>query len=290
MGRFSKLEWEPDKKKSKKDSKILPQNVKSKDEESFAEDNEVYDYYHYVKRAEDFFYVGEFKKSLRDYSRALQMDNSQIDPWTGQVMCLISMNQTKEADLWIARGLELFPDHPNLLSLRGLVYAQKGMLKRAIATSDYALTVKSVTTPLIWILRGEILLLADSKNASFCFDKALELANQADWQTPMLIGIICYRNKYYTQASQFFQKACSINLSHYYLWYHLGLSYQQLGFTQKAIEAYKRSLEIKQDFKEGANALYHITHKSILKSLYSLPLLPFRLIKKFFISHKINNI
>ncbi len=286
MSRFSKLEWEPEKSSSeKKLGDVLP--IESGETET-KQEGEIYDYYFYLKKAEQLFYKGDYRNSLRQYSRALQMENSQIEPWIGQVLCLIYLNQLREADLWIARGLELFPENSLILSLRGLVYAINGMMKRAISTSDYALTLKSGNNPLIWVIRGEILLLADNKNSVFCFEKAIEITNKADWQTPMLIGMIYYKNKYYTQASQFFQKACSINLSHYYLWYCLGNSYKKLGFIQKSIEAFKRSVELKQDFKEGNTALHSITHTSIIKHILILPLLPFRIIKNYFVGKKIN--
>ena len=283
MGRFSKLEWESGD-KSKKETLEEKETLLSQ----APEEAEIYDYHYYIHKAGNFYYTGEFKNALRQYSRALQFDNSQRDPWIGQIQCLISLNQMKEADLWISRGLEVFPEDPLILSLRGVIYAYRGMIKRAIATSDYALTKKRAADPLIWIARGEILLMADNDNASHCFEKALEMINKDDWENLMLIGLVFFRKKQYSQASKYFQNACLINISNFYLWYYLGLTYEKLGFAQKAIDAYQRSIENNQRFRESSIALYRITHTSILKKIILLPFLPIKIIMKVFAQKKIN--
>lgn len=287
MGRFSKLEWEPDKNSKIPDPLLKPDEKKDLiSDTGKEEDAEIYDYYFYLKKAENFFFTGDFKNSLRQYSRALQMDNSQIDPWVGQVFCLIFLKQLQEADLWISRGLELFPDHPQMLSLRGVIYAHKGMVKRGISTSDFAMTLKTGITPIVWIIRGEILLLGDNKNASFCFEKAIEISNQTDWQTPTMIGMIYYRNKCYTIASHYFQTACSRNLAHYYLWHLLGMSYKKLGIDTKAIEAFKRALELKPDYRESTDAIRSIMTYPVFNKIFLFPFRPFILLAKLVFKKK----
>ncbi|MBM3334595.1 hypothetical protein FJY63_08025, partial [Candidatus Sumerlaeota bacterium] len=200
-----------------------------------------------------FYFTGRWDKALRMYSRALQVDSTQCYPWVGQVLALLAMNQVKEADLWVGRAIEFFPDDASLLSLRALVYAHKGMLNRAIGASDYALTRGG--SPHAWIARGEVLLLAKNKNAPFCFEKALETAGAENWKVPMHIGLIYYRYRTYSSALSYFRRACAIETGNFYLWYHLGLCFDRFAFKNEAIEALNRALEINPDFREAERAL-----------------------------------
>ncbi len=259
MGRFSKLERETQ-------DAIARRKALKEEKRPAPPAEEVYDAPYYIARGDEAFFTGEFKKALQLYSRAIQVDNTQHSPWIGQIYCLIEMNQLKEADLWTGRALEMFPEDGALLSLRAITYAHHGMLKRALGTSDYALSKGADIHT--WIARGEVLLLADNKNASFCFSKAMEMADTGDWKTPMRIGLIFFRQKAYSQALDYFQKACAINVTNHYLWYHLGKCYHRLGFGQKAIESFRRASEQNPEFREAKEALEKATHTSFLIRIF----------------------
>jgi tetratricopeptide (TPR) repeat protein len=178
------------------------------------------------------------------------------------------MNQLREADLWVGRALELFPEDATLISLRAVVYAFMGMLKRAVGTSDYALSKGSTTHA--WIARGQVLLIADNKNARFCFDKAMEIAESGDWRTPMMIGLIFLRQKRHGTALEYFIKAAESNANNYYLWYHIARCYYQLSFNQKALDAISRALEINPEFRAAQRLEHEIAHTPVPKMLWRL--------------------
>jgi len=259
MGRFSKLET--GKQRIAKEEK--PPGGPAGAEGAAAE--EEYGYSYYVEKADNHYFRGEFDKALRQYSRALQVDNSQVYPWIGQVLSLLAMDQIKEADLWVGRAIELFPEDPGLLSLRALVHARKGMLHRAIGASDYALSRGA--SPFAWLARGEILLLARNRNAPFCFEKALEEAGGDDWRIAMLAGLAYYRHRKYSSALDYFRRACSVEMRNPYLWYHLGRCYLLLSFNDQAIEAFNRALELDPKFRKAEKALKEAKSTNFLSRL-----------------------
>jgi len=260
MGRFSKLET---------GKTAAPQPAQPTGAPPVAPplpEAETYDYGHYVVEADQLFFSGRYDKALRLYSRALQVDNTQVYPWVGQIFSLIAMDQVKEADLWVTRGIEVFPEDATLLSLRALVYALKGMLNRAIGASDYAMSRGA--TVYGWLARGRILLQARNQNAPFCFDKALEAAGADDWKIAMHIGLAYYQHRMYSSALSYFKRACAIEMGNYYLWYHLGRCYHYLSFTEEALQALNRALELNPHCREAERALHQAKSSNVLTRLF----------------------
>jgi len=254
MGRFSRLE------RGKKESEKIDLELEKKETER-------YDQPYFIQQADDLYFTGRFEKALRFYSRALKLDNSQRYPWIGQILCLLELKQNKEAELWSQRGLDLFPEDTSLISLQAISYAHRGMVKRALSCSDYALNKGS--TEFTWIARGEALLLAGNKNSSFCFEKALEMSAKDDWKTPVRIGMVYFRHKIYPRAITMLRAAVEINVNNYFIWYLLGKSYQQAGFNTKAIESFERSVEFAPEFRPAKEALKKALNRSIFKRLFS---------------------
>lgn len=259
MGRFSKLETETGRPKATAEAQPAVAGAREVQDET-------YDYGYYVDKADAHYFSGRYDQALRMYSRALQVENAQVYPWVGQILSLLAMGQVKEGDLWAGRAIELFPDDPTLLSLRALVYAHKGMLNRAIGASDYAMSRGS--SPVAWTARGEILLRAKNKNAPFCFDKAIEEANKDDFRIAMHIGLIQYRHKHYSAALQYFRRALAIETGNAYLWYHVGRCYYRLTFSDQAIEAFGRALEIDPEYRDAERALGDAKSSSFVTRMF----------------------
>jgi tetratricopeptide (TPR) repeat protein len=258
MGRFSKLE------RGKGERQTAGKGAVAAVTEAGAAP--AYDAPFYTAQADELFFTGKYEKALRLYSRALQLDNSQKWPWVGQIYCLIEMNQLREADLWVGRALELFPEDATLIALRAVVYGYMGMVKRAVGTSDYALSKGSTTHS--WIARGHVLLVTDNKNSRFCFEKAMEIAESGDWRTPMLIGLVYFRHKSLASALEYFLKAAESNVNNYYLWYHIARCYHHLSFEQKALDAVQRALEIEPQYRPAQRLLRDIAHTPVWKQLW----------------------
>jgi len=268
MGRFSKLERKGTHPEDT-DAPLQSGSAGPAGAAATTQPIESFDYPTAMQRADEHFYRGEYEKALRFYSRALQTENSQPQPWIGQITCLLQMKQIKEADLWVQRALELFPEDSALLSLRAVVIARNGMTKRAIGTSDYAMT-RGGSLPVVWIARGEVLTLADSRNAAFCFDKAMESAPADDWKTPFLIGLVLFDQRIWASALEFFQKSASRGAASYWLWYLLGICYTRLAFRQEAIDALRQSIALNPGFPPAQEALRRATRGNFFRRLFGV--------------------
>jgi tetratricopeptide (TPR) repeat protein len=153
-----------------------------------------YDAAYYQAEAEKLLYSGQFEKALRKYSRAAQQSKSTVDCWIGQILCLCLLNQTREAQNWSRRALELFPEDPRLISLQGMAYAMAGSVQRALACSDFALS-KGQPDSLCFLIRAMILELAENSNSRAVFDKAMELRQANDYKVPLLIGLFLMNHR-----------------------------------------------------------------------------------------------
>jgi tetratricopeptide (TPR) repeat protein len=256
MGRFSKLE-------TGANSEPVPAPAGPAGGRPMDEPGIAYDAGYYLGEAARLYFSGNAQKALRIYSRAAQMDHSQVDAWVGQVLCLLELKQYKEALVWVKRGLELFPEEPRLISLEGAVYANQGMTQRGLGCSDFAMS-KPGADALSWVLRGEILGLADNKNAPFCFQKAMEVKRPEDWQTPMQAGLLLLRQKKWPLAADYLKSAAEINPHNQYLWMRLGYAYERLGLTQLALEAYNAAGSLGTTGTAADDAISRISQTPLL--------------------------
>jgi len=203
-------------------------------------------------QAEQAYYVGDWDRALRLYSRALQLNASLVRPWVGQVYALLRKRQDGEAMTWVNRALERFPEDPSLLSVRGLVYAAKGMHQRALGSSDYAIGVGS--TREAWLARGEILLQAGSANAGPCFDKALEI-DPGNALSHTHIGMAYLDHRHWGNALEHFEKAAEKDSKNYYLWLQIGRCAERMRFLDRARSAYERATQLQPTNRDAASAL-----------------------------------
>lgn len=224
-----------------------------------------YDARYYQMEGDRYFYHGDYEKSLRMYSRAIQMDHSTVEPWIGQVRCLIELKQAKEAMVWVKRALELFPEDARLISVQGMTYARTGMVERGLACSDYALGRPglSAADPLVWVLRGAILSLGDSRNCEICFSKAMESGQGDDWRTPLSLGLNLLNQKKYAKAVEFLEAAVHVEQRNDFLWERLGYARERLGLGQNAMEAYDAALHQNDGNKAAQDGLARMQRSSV---------------------------
>lgn len=248
MGRFQKLEKTGS--SSSQPAQPIPHGmVLASGEHATAQAS---DYPEAVAVADDAFYRGDYKAALRHYSRAFQAESTQVYPWIGQLNALLFLKQFKEAEVWSNRALDLFPEDPTLLSQRARVLAHNGNMKRALGTSDYA--VSKGATDWAWIARAEVLLLARNPNAKYCFDKAIEMAGPGDWKVPFMAGLMCMERQNYAAAVDFLNTAAERNMRHAHIWENLAVALTKLNFTERARDAARRAQELDPQ-RRGAERL-----------------------------------
>lgn len=257
MGRFSKLETGAGS-QPERDPDEGPMGLRSRVRPSVAAEDATgpdYDQGHYQAEGDRLFYSGDFKMALRAYSRAMQVDNSAVDPWIGQILSLVKMKQHREAAMWAMRAMELFPQEPRLASLQGVTMALTGARQRAIACSDFAMARAGNADAFTWAMRGQILSYCENPNAAFCFDKVMETRERNDWRILALVGDFLLTQRKWARGLEFLRPAVEINSSNGWLWKRLGYASEQLGLTQPALEAYRAALEINMSDREAQESL-----------------------------------
>ncbi len=268
MGRFSKLETGTGKEPALEVTEVDGLPRKRKRGEEALPPAPDYDQGHYVSEGDKYYYNGDYQKALRQYSRAMQVDQSSIDPWIGQVLCLVELKQFREANMWVLRALELFPEEARLIAVQGLVYALNGTIKRGLACSDYAISRPGASGAFVWALRGHVLSLADNSNAAFCFDKAMEVRQKEDWRTPMRIGLLLLQEKKWSRAAEFLQTAVQLNQRNGFLWKKLGLANEKMGLSGPALEAYQAATHLNVDDREAEGNIQRLTSTSLPARLW----------------------
>ena len=249
MGRFSKLET---------NEGPVQASEPAPPSETVATGIDPHTYDTTIREADRLFLEGSFRKSLRLYSRALQFDHAQLEPWLGQVLALLLLGEVREATVWSQRALEVFPEHPVVISLRGLCYCMQGMTQRGLGSSDYALN-KGASEVLCWLMRGWMLLAADNENWRGCIAKATEMCPSDGWRYHMLMGLVLESFRKWPQAYEAYRRALEGQTSSAFLWTRTAGACERLGLTRQAIEACEHALALRPDHPDAARILARLT-------------------------------
>ena len=229
-------------------------------------DEMVYDHAYYQAEGDRLFALGSFEQALRVYSRAIQSEAAQVTPWLGQVLCLLMMGQAKEAMVWVKRALELFPEEARVIALQGSTYAHQGMVQRGIGCSDVALQ-KSSTDPLVWVLRGEVLSMAENRNAQFCFVKAMEMRAAGEARIPMLIGQLLFKQRKWALAAEYLTTAVGESPRNETAWVALGQAREKLGADEAAFTAFETALQLNPQNQAAETGKSRLSHTPLLLRL-----------------------
>jgi tetratricopeptide (TPR) repeat protein len=200
----------------------------------------------YLREARAFYRSRDLEPALRSYSKALEIDPGSAEAWNGQINCLIQLNELYEAEMWSKKAVEIVGESQELLALQARVFCRRGDFDRAFGLSDSALQSPG-NSPLIWVVRGEIMLYSRNKQPEFCFDKAVTAARQ-DYQTFMDIAECCMYAGKYALAFKYLKSAMDINPGIAPLWMMLAECYRMLGNRKKAVECLNKVMEVDPDY------------------------------------------
>jgi len=210
--------------------------------------------------ADENYYEGFFEDALRQYSMALKYNKGLIAAWSGQVRCLIEMDELAEAETWVNNALTYFPHSSDLLAIKGLIMAKLYGSDEAMVYSDRSFEQQS-ETGYPWISRGEILLYADRrKNANVCFDQII-LQNPEEWRVHVDIGKVFLHHKQFNKAIYYFSKALEMNPSNAYTWFLSAKCYRGMHLRSRSKSAVKTALEIRRSFPEAQKFLDSLSLK-----------------------------
>ncbi|MBN2020702.1 MAG: tetratricopeptide repeat protein [Sedimentisphaerales bacterium] len=210
------------------------------------------EYFH--KQALRYWLAGDFEVALRNYSRALEQNSVFYPGWLGQVQMLIELGEYKEAAVWVDKALEMFPEHPELLSAKAVACARDGRMEKAIAYSDESITKENVTAR-VWLARAEVMLSRKSSIAQNCISKAVSAAcGEEGLIIRLQAGRLLNQNGDYAFAMQFLRTLVDELPKSALAWYELGCCQAGLG-RPEAKASFEQALKLRPDWAAADEAL-----------------------------------
>jgi tetratricopeptide (TPR) repeat protein len=200
---------------------------------------------YFLKEAQTAFEKGRFEESLRGYAKVLEFNPKSAGAWTGQVRSLVELGEFNEAQVWADKALACFPNEPELLAAKAVTLARLGDLQGALSFSDAAVE-SQISTPYIWLSRGDVLLARKEKRAEYCFEKALALAGE-NWFVLWLTARIQAFYEHFAKAMKFAQQALILEPGRAVLWLETGRCQLLLGLVTQAQNSFEQARELDPD-------------------------------------------
>jgi len=225
-----------------------------------------YDESYYCNQARSARLNGDFEAALRYYSRALSYKIDFPEAWIGQVLCLIDLGELNEAVVWSDKGLDVIGENPELLAVKAMALGRLGELERALGYSDQAIR-RSGNSPILWLTRGDILVVSDQHNADRCFRKAIECEKDNPF-TFLHIGISYLSVQEFAPAISYLKQAMILAPKSSFIPFLIGNGYRAMGLIKNAKRYYEQALKINPGYSECSKALYGISQRNPLRRLW----------------------
>jgi tetratricopeptide (TPR) repeat protein len=220
---------------------------------------------YYCREATKYWLAADYEMALRHYSRMLEQSNTTFEGWAGQVLMLIELGEYREAGVWADKALGLFPEHPELLSLKALACARDAKMDQALAYSDNAVG-KDNLTPRVWLTRAEILLERKGSIAEGCINKALACAGKQEPMVRLEAGRLLRRKRDYALAIQYLRQALQDLPRAPLAWYELACCQARLGLPEAA-QSMAQCLNLRPDWEEAREMLRKLEHRGFFRRL-----------------------
>lgn len=244
MPRFDRLELDPSRRKP--------------DDDEAGRDDFVRDEHYWLRQAESERRQGLYENALRFYSRALELDKSQVVGWVGQVRMLIALDEIVEAELWARKALELFKNHGDLLAARAQALCRSRDRSQASAACDAAMAQPNATA-YRWQVRGEVMIVTRSDVDRYCFDKAVQL--DPDWLVPLEIAQAYLYHGYPSKALGRARQAVEKGADQPFPWYFQGVCERELDLCDAAVRSFRRVMEIVPNHSDAQRHLTELDHQ-----------------------------
>lgn len=250
MNRFSSLEFEDSGGKSSRKTTGEP----------------IRDAMYFYQEALRGYLHGDFEAALRNFSRALERNNTFFEAWAGQIRMLIELGEYPEALVWADKALESFPDHPELIAAKASACLRDAKMDKAIGLSDFSLS-KENAGPWVWLARAEVLMQRKSRIAEECLRKALHQAGQTADLIRFEAGRIFARYEHYSAARELLSETVRVFPKSALAWYELGRCLARLGFGEAEVSL-KQALHLRPNWRPAQAELDRLNRTGPLKKAW----------------------
>jgi len=245
--------------------KDTPPSSADVDAESLETD--IADHRHLLQIAEEAYRAMLYEKALKFYSKALGVDPNLEVAWSGQLRCLLDLNENPEALTWATKAQQMFPKSADIISVRALALAREGNIPDALALSDGAMKNDPIGW-FSWIARGEILALADSGNSEFCMMKAREMMPN-DWLIVLKVAQGYSRTSMKEKSVSLYKKVLSAQPDLAEAWYEMGIIQMDLGLIDDAQKCFERAHKLIPANRKFSNAFSETLQFGFMDKAYN---------------------
>ncbi len=208
---------------------------------------------------------GDYELALRNYSRALEYDQTRFEAWAGQVLMLIELGEYREANLWADKALGFFPEQPELLALKAIACARDARMEQAIAYSDNSIA-KDNPPPQVWLARAEVFLHRKDPISESCLSKAIGGAGERSAVIKLEAGRLLQRKRNFVQAAQYLKEVVQILPKSALAWYELGRCQAALGLSEAA-HSLEQSLRMRPGWEQAEAELRKVGNRGFFRRL-----------------------
>jgi len=209
---------------------------------------------------------GDYETALRNFSRALERNNTFFEAWAGQIRMLIELGEYPEAIVWADKALESFPDHPELIAAKAVACLRDAKADKAIGLSDFSIS-KENAGPWVWLARAEVLMQRKSRIGEECLRKALVQAGQTANLIRFEAGRIFAKYGHYSAARELLSQTVRIYPKSALAWYELGRCMARLGFAE-AEASLQQALRLRPNWRPAQNELDRLKRTGPLKKAW----------------------
>jgi len=215
---------------------------------------------YFIDLALKYWLAGDWELALRNYSRALEKNNTVFEAWAGQVRMLIELGEYREAGIWTDKALQFFPENPELLALKAVACARDGMIAKAIAYSDNSVTKDNLTAR-VWLARAEVMLERKSSVSDNCISKAVSLAGNSSPAVKLEAARLLRRRGQYAAAIGYLNDVVKIFPQAALAWFELGCCQAELG-RPEAKASLEQSLKLQPHWEFAQKKLHKCKRSS----------------------------
>ncbi|MFI4911475.1 MAG: hypothetical protein ACIAQZ_07390 [Sedimentisphaeraceae bacterium JB056] len=209
--------------------------------------------------------AGDFESALRNYSRSVEENVNFLDSWEAQIRMLIELQEYNEAQMWSDKALEIFPSNAALMAAKAQACFRNAYFEKALAYSDNAISKKDIT-PLVWLVRAEIMAQKKTAIAESCIEKAVNIPESNKGYTLLCAGRIMLRYKKYISAIDKLTRASVLLPKSPLVWYELGMA-RYLGKSGDSFQAFEHCLTLRQEWNEAKKMLSKSRKKGIFRRI-----------------------
>ncbi len=222
---------------------------------------------YFYKQAITHWLAAEFEEALRNFSRALEKNNTFFEAWRGQIHMLIELGEYPEAEIWAQKALKMFPEHPELLAAMAVANIRNAITDKAQAYSDNAMSQDNITA-WVWLSRAEVMLARKSRMSENCISNAIGQAGKEGPIIQLEASRLLLKYNSHIPALEYAGFATKQMPKSALAWYTLGCCQAKLGFSDASLSL-QRCLDLRPKWKLGEATLAKVEKRGFLKNLFA---------------------